>query len=95
MREVMLFAVVGATICGLFYQAVTTLLPHEQYPAQVAIIVCGFMSAFTWALSVVGALVLTRHLRVIKHVLWGGWFNFFAAAFAALMVGYSVTIKIF
>jgi len=53
------------------------------------------MSALTWALSVVGGLVWTGHLRVVGHVMWGGWFNFFAAAFAVLVLGYSITLSVF
>jgi len=63
--------------------------------AQVAVLVFGVMSALTWALSVVGGLVWTGHLRVVGHVMWGGWFNFFAAAFAVLVLGYSITLSVF
>jgi len=49
----------------------------------------GFLSALAWGLSVVGALIWTR-LGPFSSVYWNAWFNFFAAAFAALAVGYMV-----
>jgi hypothetical protein len=36
----------------------------------------------------VGALIWSS-LGIVSSVHWNGWFNLFAAAFAALVVGYS------
>jgi hypothetical protein len=48
----------------------------------------GVASALAWGLSVVGALIWS-HLGIVSSIYWNSWFNLFAAAFAALAVGYT------
>jgi len=59
---------------------------HNHQSAAYAL-AAGFASALAWGLSVVGALIWTR-LGVLSSVRWNSWWNLFAAAFAALAVGY-------
>jgi len=82
-----LFQAFLLTICviiiigGAFYYAHA----HKQPNFFVA---TGVASALAWALSVVGALIWSS-LGIVSSIYWNSWFNLFAAAFAALAVGYS------
>jgi hypothetical protein len=66
---------------GSFYYAHTHKEPNH-------VLVAGVASALAWGLSVVGALIWSS-LGIVSSIYWNGWFNLFAAAFAALAVGYS------
>jgi hypothetical protein len=78
---------VGLTVCviiiigGAFYYAHSHREPNFLLEAGVA-------SALAWGLSVVGALIWSS-LGIVSSIYWNSWFNLFAAAFAALVVGYS------
>lgn len=78
-----IFLVVCVTfiVGGSFYYAHTHKQPNYLLEAGVA-------SALAWGLSVVGALIWSS-LGFVSSIYWNGWFNLFAAAFAALVVGYS------
>ena len=75
-------------ISGGFYVGYVTLRPHTARPAQVLTLFWGFMSALVWGLSIVGSLVW-RDLGLASSTGWNSWFNFFAAGFASLAVGYA------
>jgi hypothetical protein len=50
--------------------------PRDTQLVDLLGLVYGFWSALSWGLS------------VISNPFWSGWFNFFAASFAALSLGY-------
>lgn len=76
-QRLLLGLFVTAVISGLFWWGLGKhpLLPDANLYAQLGLI-CGFFSALTWGLSVLGS------------YMWNSWFNFFAAALAALSLGY-------
>jgi hypothetical protein len=53
-------------------------------PAQANVLglTIGFSSAFCWGISVIGS------------PMWNSWFNLFAAAFAALSLGYLAPLEL-
>jgi hypothetical protein len=63
------------------------LYSHSNQSAILAL-AAGVASALAWALSVVGALIW-GHFGIASSAYWNSWFNLFAAAFAALTVGYT------
>jgi hypothetical protein len=79
---------VVVVISGAFLVGYSTLRPRAEYPAQTLALFWAFMSALAWGLSVVGSLFWWS-LGLISSMRWNSWFNFFAAGFAALAVGYS------
>jgi hypothetical protein len=78
---VLLTVCVILIIGGAFYYAHT----HKQ---QHLFVETGVASALAWGLSVVGAIVWSS-LGIVSSIYWNSWFNLFAAAFAALAVGYT------
>lgn len=87
MRGFWLFVAVTIGICGAFGAGLNMFTPHpNNAEAQHAAIFFGFASALSWGHSVVGALMGATGTAMDRPI-WNSWFNFFAAAFAALAVG--------
>jgi hypothetical protein len=69
-----------------FHSGYGTSRPHAE--AQVLAVFWGAISALASGLSVVGTLVW-EDFGIVSSIKWNSWFNFFAAGFAAIAVGYS------
>ncbi len=84
-----LAVLVTVTICGCFYYGFASSIPHLTTPlAQERAMEFGFISALCWGWSVVGALI-GGPVAVLSRPQWNSWMNLFAAAFAAIAVGYA------
>jgi hypothetical protein len=76
-----LFLAVVILIMGCYFYS------HSN-PSGFLALAAGVASALAWGLSVVGALIW-GHFGILSSIYWNSWFNLFAAAFAALAVGYT------
>lgn len=85
LRSIGVFAFVTVFFVGAFNFSRNSDLSHAQ--ASEVALTFGFLSALAWGQSVSG-LLLWRNLGLLDRPEWNGWFNFFAAALAALALGY-------
>jgi hypothetical protein len=85
LRVLTSFVLVVGFIWGAYFVAAHSAAPHEQ--AQLIGAHYGLASALAWGLSVVGFVIPTR-FALFTGPMWGGWFNFLAAIWAAAAVGY-------
>jgi hypothetical protein len=81
---------IAITLC--FVSGIAAMAPHQgNLRAQIVAIVFGFFSAMAWGLSVLGSHIGAR-LTVVSDARWNSIMNFFAAAFAALAVGFGYPV---